>query len=201
MIQPSPTTQDSGIGRLFAGAATAATILTVAAFMGLHSLNFFTWIFPTDQSMYAYLGFGLTGGAFIGYILKFKYQARTDLTRFIAISMIVITGLGELAAAGFGMQVEAYKNAGITFTAESIADMIWAVRILGGLHAIALVLEFIGDDVGKAWKGRGVPIENTVFDRRTEAHRFPAESPAIPLLTPQDEPTSAPSPFLKSNPE
>ena len=159
-------TQSGGLGRLFAGAAKITIVLTVLAFLGLHTLNFFAWTFPEEQAIYRPLGFALTGGGFIAYIAIFKWTAKTDLQRFTAISMIVICGIGELAAAGFGMQVEAYKTAGITFTAEDIDMMIWAIRILGGVHAIALVLDFIGDDIGKAWNERSVPVRNTVFDRR-----------------------------------
>ena len=161
----SPILQGSSLGELFAGAGKTVVILVVLAFLGLHTLNFFAWTFPDDQAMYRPLGFGLTGGAFIVYVLVFKYGAKTDLKRFVALSMIIICGLGELAAAGFGMQIEAYTNAGIQLTAKSIDLMIWAIRILGGIHAVALVLDFIGDDIGAAWK-KGEPIDNTVFDRR-----------------------------------
>jgi hypothetical protein len=181
--------QDSGLGRLFAGAAKVTIVLTVLAFLGLHTLNFFAWTFPADQAIYRPLGFALTGGGFIAYIAIFKWMAKTDLQRFVAIAMIVICGLGELAAAGFGMQVEAYKSAGIAFTAEDIDMMIWAIRVLGGVHAVALVLDFIGDDITRAWNQRGVPIDNTVFDRhRQETPRsFPLDTP-LPVRTPLPRP-------------
>ena len=177
-MNQSPTPQESSLGSLFAGAAKAIITLIVLVFLGIHTLNFFAWTFPDEQSIYRPLGFGLTGGAFIAYILIFKYAARTKLTQFVSLSMIIICGLGELAAAGFGMQVEAYKSAGISFTKQEIDLMIWAIRFLGGVHAVALVLDFIGDDIGTAWKQRGVPITNTVFDRRQESRTFPMDIPS-----------------------
>jgi len=180
-------TSDSGIGRFFAGAGKVIIALTVLAFLGLHTLNFFAWTFPDEQAIYRPLGFGLTGGAFIAYILIFKFLAKTDLQKFVSMSMILICGIGELAAAGFGMQVEAYTNVGIAFTKEEIDIMIWAIRILGGVHAVALVLDFIGDDIGAAW--RKTPIDNTVFDRRVESRTYPAQVPQVvpsPNVQPQD---------------
>lgn len=181
------TANDSGIGRFFAGAGKVIVALTVLAFLGMHTLNFFAWTFPDEQAIYRPLGFGLTGGAFIAYILIFKFLAKTDLQKFVSMSMILICGIGELAAAGFGMQVEAYTNAGITFTKEEIDIMIWAIRILGGVHAVALVLDFIGDDIGTAWKSKGTPISETVFDRRAEARTYPAQTARPGLWVPEDE--------------
>ena len=184
---------DSGIGRFFAGAGKVIIALTVLAFLGLHTLNFFAWTFPDEQAIYRPLGFGLTCGAFIAYILIFKFMAKTDLQKFVSMSMILICGIGELAAAGFGMQVEAYTNAGIAFTKEEIDIMIWAIRILGGVHAVALVLDFIGDDIGAAWKSKGTPISETVFDRRVESRTYPAQVPSP--ITPTVPQVTTPSPF------
>jgi len=188
---------DSGIGRFFAGAGKVIIALTVLAFLGLHTLNFFAWTFPNEQAIYRPLGFGLTGGAFIAYILIFKFMAKTDLQKFVSMSMILICGIGELAAAGFGMQVEAYTNAGIAFTKEEIDIMIWAIRILGGVHAVALVLDFIGDDIGAAWKSKGTPISETVFDRRVESRTYPAQvpSPAWDADRPAPQEGADPFPF------
>jgi len=197
----SPIPQGSSLGELFAGAGKTVIILVVLASLGLHTLNFFAWTFPEAQAIYRPLGFGLTGGAFIVYVLVFKYGAKTDLKRFVALSMIIICGLGELAAAGFGMQIEAYTNAGIQLTAKSIDLMIWAIRILGGIHAVALVLDFIGDDIGEAWKKKGVPIstgsiqriDDTVFDRRQNqpsTFRYPYLTDKGPIISQVPHPTN-----------
>ena len=76
--------QDSGLGRFFAGAARITIIVTVLAFLGLHTLNFFAWTFPDNQAIYRPLGFALTGGGFIAYIAIFKWMAKTNLQRGVA---------------------------------------------------------------------------------------------------------------------
>jgi len=196
MNQPA---NNNGIGRIFAAAALAAVAITVLIFLGLHSINFFTYMFKDDQQYFAWLGFGLTGGAFIAYIADLKWYASTTLQKGIAVAMIFICLAGELATAGFGMQLEAFKNAGLSFTEQDITGMIWMVRILGVLHGIALVLHFVGDEIGAAFKG--TPIDNTVFDRRAEARRFPAEVPTVSPPTPQQEPGPQPDPFRKASAE
>lgn len=61
----------------------------------------------------------------------------------------------------------------------------------------------ISDDiVSQAKRDLGLyPIDGTPFDRRAETREYPAEVPSPTLPAPQDEPTPAISPFLKSNPE
>ena len=92
------------------------------------------------------------------------------------------------------MQLEGYKQAGLTFTAEDIDMMIWAIRLLGVLHGIALVLDFVGDQMIAAFKG--VPVQGTVFDRRQEARKYQQTEMKMryPYL-PGREPTTQPLPF------
>lgn len=121
--------------------------VVVAAFLGLHTVNFFGFVFPADQQMYAWLGFGLTGGAVFVYILILKYGSSTNLVKTVALIMLLVSTIGELAAAGFGMEVEAWKKAGFAMTQEDFTVMIRIIQGLGLAHAFALILMTVGDEV------------------------------------------------------
>jgi hypothetical protein len=121
--------------------------MVVIAFLGLKSLDFFYYVTPADQFYYAYLGFGLTGGAVIAYLAIFLWDADTDLRRSIAVGMLVVSVLGELASAGFGLQINAWLKNGWTMTAADFDWMILVVQILGFFHAAALILYIAGDQI------------------------------------------------------
>lgn len=121
--------------------------IVVAAFLALHTVNFFGYIFPADQQMYSYLGFGLTGGAVFVYILILKYGSPTNLVKSVSLVMLAVSVIGELLAAGFGMQVETWKKAGLALTEEEFSSMILIVQVLGLAHAAALILMTVGDEV------------------------------------------------------
>lgn len=144
--------EEGGVGQYFAIGGLIAVAAVVLSFLGLHSINFFMFTFPGTQEVFAWLGFGLTGGAFLVYVADLKWYARTKLQKTIAITMIFVTLAGELATAGFGMQLEAFKAAGLSFTKEDITWMIWAIRILGVLHGLALVLHFVGEEMIDAFR-------------------------------------------------
>ncbi len=121
--------------------------IVVAAFLALHTVNFFGYVFPADQQMYSYLGFGLTGGAVFVYILILKYGSPTNLVKSVALVMLVVSVIGELLSAGFGMQVETWKKAGFAMTQEDFSSMILVIQALGLAHAAALILMTVGDEV------------------------------------------------------
>lgn len=121
--------------------------IVVAAFLALHTINFFNYIFPADQQMYSWLGFGLTGGAIFVYILILKYGATSNLIKSVSLVMLVVAVIGELLAAGFGMQVETWKKAGFAMTEQDFTSMILIVQALGLAHAFALILMTVGDEV------------------------------------------------------
>ena len=184
------------VGQFFGYTCLYGIAGMVLAFLGMHSLNFFQFTFPGDQQLYAYLGFGMTGGAFIGYIVIFKTLANTEMKKYVSISMIALCLIGELATAGFGMQLAGYKEAGLTFTAEDIDMMIWAIRLLGVVHGIALVLEFVGDDILKAFgiqTSTDEPIPAPAIFQPSE-RTFEQNIPA-PI---EKEAGEQPSPFLKA---
>ena len=153
------------VKRMLAGVVKIVLAFVVMAFLGLKSYDFFLFTTPADESYYALLGFGLTGGGLIAYLYLFKYDANTPIQRTVSIIMLVICGLGEIATAGFGMQVEAWKSAGYELNAESFRAMVWVVQILGLAHAVALIAWFAGDSLTKALSdddGDGIP---NAFDK------------------------------------
>ena len=123
----------------------------VFAFLGLKSLDFFTFTTPADQWFYAYLGFGLTGGGVIAYLLVFMWDADTDLKKTVAIVMLMVCIIGELATAGFGLQIDAWEKIGYQMTESDFAAMVLAVQLLGFAHAAALVIYTAGDAIGNAF--------------------------------------------------
>jgi|WetSurMetagenome_2_1015567.scaffolds.fasta_scaffold204633_2 hypothetical protein len=147
--------------------AIAAAVLV---FLGMESLNFFTYTAPKDQPYVAYLGFGLTSIAFIGYMIIFLWDADTPLKKTIALIMMAVCLLGELATAGFGMQINAWQKNGFTLTQEAFDSMIMFVRVLGMAHGLALVGYFAGEQIINAFRdddGDGVPNAFDGIDNRT----------------------------------
>jgi hypothetical protein len=132
----------------------------VLLFLGSESIAFFEYIFPPEQWFMAYTGFGLTSGAFIVYLWLFLKNAKTDLQKTVAMIMVFVGIIGELATAGFGMQVEAWSKSGFVMAESDIIFMIWGVRILMLAHALALVAYSFGDQFIEAFgdaDGDGVP--------------------------------------------
>lgn len=136
----------------YIGAAIKIVIASVViAFLGLKSLDFFTFTTPAEQWYYAYLGFGLTGGGVIAYLLIFMWDADTDLKKTVAIVMLAICIIGELTTAGFGLQIDAWEKIGYQPNDSDFAAMVLAVQLLGFAHAAALVIYTAGDAIGKAF--------------------------------------------------
>jgi hypothetical protein len=136
----------------YIGAAIKIVIAAVViAFLGLKSLDFFTFTTPAEQWYYAYLGFGLTGGGVIAYLLIFMWDADTDLKKTVAMVMLAICIIGELTTAGFGLQIDAWEKIGYQPNDSDFAAMVLAVQLLGFAHAAALVIYTAGDAIGKAF--------------------------------------------------
>ncbi len=131
----------------------------VLVFLGSESIAFFTFIFPADQWFMAYTGFGLTSGAFLVYLFLFLKNAKTDLQKTVAIIMMFVGIAGELATAGFGMQVEAWDKQGWVMAQSDFDFMVLAVRGLMFAHALALLAYSFGDEIMSAFdkNKNGVP--------------------------------------------
>ena len=138
-------------GEILAYAAKIVVSLFVVFFLGIQSINFFQFTFPADQQIYAILGFGLTGGGLIAYILILKYGAKSRLDKVISVLMLGICGIGELATAGFGMQVEVFIKEGRSLTNSDLNVMIWMVRSLCLVHGLALIAMTVGEEIIEAF--------------------------------------------------
>ena len=151
---------ETSVKKLFGGLVKIVIAAVVFAFLGLKSLEFFMFTTPPDKELYAYLGFGLTGGGVIGYLIILMWDADTVLKRFISILMLGVCVLGELATAGFGLQIEAWKNSGLALTEKDFSSMVIAVQLLGFAHAAALIAYYAGDVIASAFADKnknGVP--------------------------------------------
>lgn len=183
----------------FIGAGFKVVIgLVVLAFLGLRSLDFFYFVTPADQWYYAYLGFGLTSGAVVAYLVVFLWDADTELKKSIAIVMLGICIIGELATAGFGLQVNAWKAGGFQLTESDFSWMILVIQLLGFAHALALVGYVAGDAIIWAFQDEdgdgtinaldsvdnrtGQPTQKpkfSLFKRKKEVVRQPETHPAF----------------------
>lgn len=150
-----------GAGAWLAFFMKGVVALVVIAFIGLLSLEFFQFVFPPEKSYFGYLGFGLTGGGVIAYLLILKYGSPEPLQKTIAMIMLVVSVIGELVVAGFGMQVEGWKSAGMIMLPEDIKSMILFIQLLGFAHAGALIAQVAGTDIMKAFEKPVVSTENS----------------------------------------
>ena len=135
-------------------------VAVVAAFFAINSFRFWEWTFPPEQWYLAYLGFGLTGGAAIGYLFVFLWRAETSLRKTTALIMMLVCIVGELITAGFGIQVEIWKRAGYTLTQSDFDFMTLIVQGLGFVHAIAVIVYYVGDQIAAMFgdeDGDGIP--------------------------------------------
>ena len=151
---------ETSVKKLFGGLVKIIIAAVVFAFLGLKSLEFFMFTTPPDKELYAYLGFGLTGGGVIGYLIILMWDTDTVLKRFISILMLGVCVLGELATAGFGLQIEAWKKSGLALTEKDFSSMVIAVQLLGFAHAAALIAYYAGDVIASAFADKnknGVP--------------------------------------------
>lgn len=148
-MSQSETRKDYDVSvKKFIGAGFKVLIgLVVLAFLGLRSLDFFYFVTPAEQWYYAYLGFGLTSGAVVAYLIIFLWDADTELKKSISIAMLAFCILGELATAGFGLQVNAWKAGNFQITQSDFSWMILVIQILGFAHALALVGYVAGDAI------------------------------------------------------
>jgi hypothetical protein len=145
----------------FFGSALKYTLLAiVGAFLALHSINLFQFVFPVDQQYLAWLGFGLTGFGAVTYLVMFLWEGATVLQRSVALGMAAVCSIGEVLAAVFGMMIESWKKAGFTLTENDFQTMLLVIGLLSIAHFFALITYFAGDRIGELFAdqdGDGIP--------------------------------------------
>jgi len=122
--------------------------ISIALYLGVHSLNYFANTFKGDQQIFSYLGLATTSVGFIGWLLIFKYMSFTNFEKTIAICMAGISLLGEFYVAGSDIlynTADRILNQSMTF--EEIRTMSWIVAGLAFIHGLALVADFVGLEV------------------------------------------------------
>ena len=99
------------VKQLLGASAEWLIIMVVAAFLAMQSIEFWKFVTPDDKPLWVWFGFGLTGGGMIAYLMIIMWRADTAFKKYIAIAMLVVCTLGELATAGFGIKILANKIA------------------------------------------------------------------------------------------
>jgi hypothetical protein len=122
-------------------------LAVVAAFLALHSINLFNFVFPADQQYLAWLGFGLTGFGAVVYLIMFLWERATVLQRTVSLAMAVVCSIGEVLAAIFGMMIESWKKAGFVLNENDFQAMLLVVGFLSIAHFFALIAYFAGDQI------------------------------------------------------
>jgi hypothetical protein len=151
---------NNGPKKIIGAIIKLALAAVVLVYLGLHTINFFSYTFPPEQWYLAWLGFGLTGAGLIGYLIVFLWDADSQLKKTTALLMILVCGVGEVLAAGFGMQIEAWAKNGWMMTEQDFNMMLLAIRALAFAHFIALTVYTAGDKIGEMFgdhDGDGVP--------------------------------------------
>lgn len=161
--------------QIVGGAAKFFMAVVVMIFLGIHSLNFFEIGFPEGQWFYSYLGFAMTGGGVIGYLIILKTSAKTDLEKIVSVIMLLVCLAGEIVTATFGMQIGAANN-GYVLAQGDYDFMFFAIKILAAFHGLALIAYVVGDEVAALFldlKDDG-KINGSV--KRPQIHSYAAES-------------------------
>lgn len=164
--------------KMIAQVLKAVLVLTVVLFLGMRSYEFFLFATPESESVYAILGFGLTGGGFIMYLVLLMWEADTTIKRVVCLLMLVVCGLGEAITAFYGMQINIWQKAGFVIDQEAFRSMLVVVSVLGLIHAGALLAYFAGDKIKEILgdeDGDGIPnFRDSDYRRPVFATEIPA---------------------------
>jgi hypothetical protein len=156
--------------KILGGGLKFVLMAVVAAFLALHSINLFKFVFPAEQQYYAWLGFGLTGFGAVAYLLMFLWDGGTTLQKSVSLAMAIVCSIGEVLAALFGMQIEGWQKAGFALTETDFQSMLLVVGILSIAHFFALIAYFAGDKIASLFRdedGDGIPDAVDPIDNRT----------------------------------
>lgn len=172
------------VKQLMGAAAEWLIIIVVAAFLAMQSIEFWKFVTPAERPLFAWLGFGLTGGGMVAYLAIIMWRADTQLKKFVAVGMLAVCTIGELATAGFGIQIEGWRNAGFAFTETEFSTMTTVIQVLALLHAAAMIAFIAGDKLAEVFgdeDGDGVP---NYRDRDYQRHNIPQNRPSQPQARP-----------------
>ena len=170
------------VKQLLGASAEWLIIMVVAAFLAMQSIEFWKFVTPDDKPLWVWFGFGLTGGGMIAYLMIIMWRADTAFKKYIAIAMLAVCTLGELATAGFGIKIEGWRSAGFSLTETDFNSMTTGIQLLALLHAAAMIAFVAGDKLAEAFgdeDGDGIP---NFRDRDYKPAKRPQEAPQAPKL-------------------
>jgi hypothetical protein len=184
--------RNSPLAKFFGYVAIGTITLGVLLFLGSHSLNFFQFTFTEDDAIYSWLGLLLTSGGVIGWLVVFEVLAKGAIQKGIALIMMVVGLLGEMATAVFDMRYAAAYDT-FTFTDAELGQMTLLIGILGAVTGLCLIAFFAGDHIIKAFgddDGDGIPNWRDTKDNRVYAQNSTSvhNAPNSPKSTPSDAP-------------
>lgn len=179
--------QDKTAGEILGWAMGVGLFAVVLGFLGLHSLNAFYFIFKGEQEYLAFLGFGMTGGAMIVYLVKLvNSQKASNLKRVIYFVMLMVCGTGEVLTSLFGMKLGAAESGTYVLPQETVNTFFLLVQGLGFLHFFAIVGELAGEQIAEMFNASSLVA---FFTRKQENTRVsePAQMTALASETDQVE--------------
>lgn len=177
-----------GLKSFFGYVAIGVITLGVLLFLGSHSLNFFQFTFTDDDAIYAWLGLLLTSGGVIGWLVVFETLAKSVIQKGIALIMMVIGLLGEMATAVFDMRYSATYGS-FNFTDAELGQMTLIIGLLGAITGFCLIAFFAGDHIVKAFQDDdkdGIPNWRDKQDNRRQV--FAQNTPAVATQKPVNAP-------------
>jgi len=187
--------KDMTMAKLIGLALKIALATMVAVLLGSETMNFAYFIVPADKWYLAYTIFGLTMGAFVVYLYLLLKDAETSLQKTVALIMTGVGLVGELATAGFGMQIEGWKKLGWTLTPADYDFMILAIRIIMLIHGLALMLYWFGDrifEIIEEASGNDINKDGKIGKQNNRSTK-PANAPRKPLPAPRQAGQGAPN--------
>jgi len=175
-------------------------------YLGKHSLNFFMFTFKGQDELYSWLGLLTTSAGAIIWLGIFLFLANNRLEKAVSLIMVVVSLLGEFAAAAFDMwlNTSGALEGGAAFTPDDIRNMSYLVAGLALLHGVALVLQIAGDAIVAAFNGKAFEdtVEPTVAETisarsdKKDGVGFPTAAPqpstarkeqSTPMMQPKNE--------------
>src|SRR5688572_27567836 len=117
-------------------------------YLGMHSYNFFTFTFKGDQWIFAILGLFTTSIGFLLWLSIYLWVAEDGMQKAIAIVMLFVSLFGEFLVAAFDMYMNiSGQLSTITWTAEELRYMSYAIAGLALLNGLALVADIAGKKI------------------------------------------------------
>jgi hypothetical protein len=146
-------------GEILGWAMGMGLFIVVLGFLAIHSLNAFYFIFKDSQEYLAPLGFGMTGGAMLVYLVKLVNSSNaSNLKKTIYFVMLFVCGVGEVLTALFGMKLGAANTGQYVLPQGTVDTFFLLVQGLAFCHFLAIVGEFAGDIIADMFSNIRLPF-------------------------------------------